>query len=55
MIIQANLQSNLSISFWKEDFQLINMHHNRKNSLAPMGALIYLLSKIVLAILVEDH
>ena len=38
MIIYANLQSNLSISFWGEDFQRINMHYNRKNSPTPMGA-----------------
>ena len=28
----ANLQSNLSINFWVEDFQSINIHNNRKNS-----------------------
>ena len=37
MIIYANLQPNLLISFG-EDFQRINMHYNRKNSPAPMGA-----------------
>ena len=35
MIIHANLQSKLSISFWGEDFQRINMHYNPKNSPAP--------------------
>ena len=39
MIIYANLQSNLPISFWGDDFQRINMHHyDRKNSPAPVGA-----------------
>ena len=38
MIISANLQSTLSISFWEEDFQRINMHYNGKNSPTPMGA-----------------
>ena len=38
MIIYANLQSNLSISFCGEDFQRTNMHYNTKNSPAPVGA-----------------
>ena len=40
MIIYPNLQSILSISFWGEDFQRINMHYNGKKSPAPMGALL---------------
>ena len=38
MIIFATLQSNLSISFWGEDFQIINMHFNMKNSPELVGA-----------------
>ena len=38
MIIYANLQSNLSISFWLEDFQKIKIHYNGKSSPAPAGA-----------------
>ena len=38
MIIYANLDSNLSVSFWGEDFQKINMHYNGKNNPAPVGA-----------------
>ena len=38
MIIYANSQSNLSISFCGEDFQRTNKHYNRKKSPAPMGA-----------------
>ena len=55
MIIYANLQLNLSISFWGEDFQRINMHYNRKNSPTPIGSLINWRSKFILAILVEGH
>ena len=38
MIIHANLQSNLSISFEEEYFQRINMHYDTKNSPALIGA-----------------
>ena len=55
MIIHANLQSNLSISFWVEDFQGNNMHHKRKNSSAPMGASFIDGAIFILAILVKDH
>ena len=36
MIIYANLQSNLSISFGEDDFQRINMHNHWKNIQAPV-------------------
>ena len=52
MIIYANLQSNLFISFW-DDFQRTNIHYNRKT--APPPCLIYWQRKFVLATLVEDH
>ena len=38
MIIYANLHSNLSISIWGEDYQSCNIHYNRKNGPAPIGA-----------------
>ena len=41
MIIYANIQSNLSISFREEDFQRTNMHYYRKNSNTPLGASLF--------------
>ena len=38
MIIYANLQSNMSVSFRGEDFQRCNKHYNRKNGPDHIGA-----------------
>ena len=54
MIIQVNIQSDLSIGFRGQDFQRINMHHYKKNN-CTIGGLIYLCSTFVLAILKEGH
>ena len=37
MIIYADLQSNMSISFEVKDFQRINMHYKGKTALPPWG------------------
>ena len=38
MIIYANLLSNLSITFWGEDFQRIKILYNRKTAPPPVEA-----------------
>ena len=56
MIIIANLQWKLPISFWEEDFQRIDMHYYRKNSpTPPCWNPINWQGNFILAILVEGH
>ena len=56
-ITYANLHSNLSSSFWEENFKIMNIQYYRKNSPTPVGA--YLMKHICFTSfgtrLLDDH